>query len=154
MTITTRAEGKTKISNRLRNFTFTGKTVFSVRADLTARENLSSSGTNFTLKSVSWSSVEELLQVSQFVGRLSFHQRKYASALSNSHCVKKQSCCHKGTKRKKKPNLHVTNALLKEFVKANSCLLWQVTLFPQVQVFLYVHINLQDLNTGLLCSWT
>lgn len=109
MTITTRAEGKTKISNRLRNFTFTGKTVFSVRADLTARENLSS-GTNFTLKPVSWSSVEELLRVSQFVGRLSFHQRKYASALSNSHCVKNQSCCHKKKKKKKTPTCNKSTA--------------------------------------------
>lgn len=111
---------------------FTGKTMFCVRADLIARENLSFPGTPFTFKPLSWSSAEELLQASQFVESLSSHQRKYASTLSNSHYVKNQSSCHKSIKEKKQ---EVTNPLLKPLEKANSCLLWQVTFSPQVEVF-------------------
>lgn len=90
---------------------FIGKTTFSVRVDLLARENLSFPGTPFTFKPLSWSSAEELLQAPQFVERLSSHQQKYASTLSNSHCVKKQLLSQEHQREKTTSNKSIAETI-------------------------------------------
>lgn len=132
---------------------FTGKTILWFRAELTARGKLSFPGTLATSKPPYLCHLQQSYWICAKTpstrARMPWNMKKL-QLCQNPELL---SQGHQEGKKNKKKHLWVTNPEVKQSAKAKSCLLWQVTLPPQVEVVLYIHINLQESNTSLLCSW-